>query len=611
LSIKPDDSRVTDTTSNEKKEISMTFTRQRSDGPHETQSFTPDANTPQAVETFEAQQVEKRSITSRLTNRPWKNVAIFAIATFAITVPSLMPAQARYYSRYKKSSKARSVQKATRKPAKDAIIGVWGWTKGSQTYLRVRPTTKTPFVAKVPKHTKLYVWGKFNGWYRVETPDNVFGWVNYQYVNAPDDHKLKELSHAKAKVACERSAKTTMFGSVDTLRTYYATYKAPGAKRGLEKMGVEVTPSKPKPQVVVARPKPAPKTSLNFTKATPPVTAPKIFSVPVKSPLMPPAEPGTNVQPASPILIPVENKAPVQPKAVAATPVKAAPKPVKKTERPKVANVPPMKVSNMSPVTAADIMAAREAHLSSRRKTRPTPPVNQTPQKLDQLPAFRDSPDTGDKAVVQPSSSDLFTSPALAAPMLTRSPWNGDAALPAPLCDTDGAIPAFTRVSLKKTPAKATATTSKALPNRGGSPRDYARYMAKKSDFGQGMATQALSYRGRPYIRGAASPRRGFDCSGLVYHLLRQRGYNPPRTSSGLASYGTPVAKDKLQPGDIVLFANTYRGGVSHVGVYLGNSKFVHAANSRAGVRVDPLFSGYYGKKYYGARRVKVKTEKK
>lgn len=139
---------------------------------------------------------------------------------------------------------------------------------------------------------------------------------------------------------------------------------------------------------------------------------------------------------------------------------------------------------------------------------------------------------------------------------------------------------------------------------RGGSPRDAyaAQRRASGLVFGQGVADSALTYRGTPYRSGGASPN-GFDCSGLVYFLLRQRGFNPPRTAAGLASFGRPVGKNQLQPGDIVLFANTYKRGVSHVGIYLGNDQFVHAPHTGSRVRTDILFAGYYAAKYYGARR--------
>lgn len=141
--------------------------------------------------------------------------------------------------------------------------------------------------------------------------------------------------------------------------------------------------------------------------------------------------------------------------------------------------------------------------------------------------------------------------------------------------------------------------------NRGGSPRDYARNPGEGSLLGQTMVKQALSYRGMPYIMGAASPSRGFDCSGLIYFMLRQRGYNPPRTAEGLSHYGIAVARDQLQPGDILLFANTYKRGISHAGIYMGNGNFVHAANRKRGVSTNSLYERYYASKYWGARRVK------
>lgn len=113
---------------------------------------------------------------------------------------------------------------------------------------------------------------------------------------------------------------------------------------------------------------------------------------------------------------------------------------------------------------------------------------------------------------------------------------------------------------------------------------------------------EALSKRGTPYVWGGAS-RGGFDCSGFIcYVFAKQRGLKLPHSASAQARLGTPVAKDQLQPGDVVFFA-TYRPTISHVGIYVGDGKFVHAANSRKGCRVDTLLSGYYAKRYRGARR--------
>ena len=111
-----------------------------------------------------------------------------------------------------------------------------------------------------------------------------------------------------------------------------------------------------------------------------------------------------------------------------------------------------------------------------------------------------------------------------------------------------------------------------------------------------------------PYVFGSASPSRGFDCSGLIYFLLRKRGYNPPRTAAGYRNYGTAVARKDLKPGDLLLFANTYKRGISHIGIYIGNNNFVHAASTRQGVRTRFALDGPTSpKKYYSARRVPKK----
>ena len=145
--------------------------------------------------------------------------------------------------------------------------------------------------------------------------------------------------------------------------------------------------------------------------------------------------------------------------------------------------------------------------------------------------------------------------------------------------------------------------------SRGGSPRDVINW-AKASGrlaFGGSIADKALSYRGMPYIYGAESPSHGFDCSGLVSYVLHKKGLHPPRTAAEQSHYGTPVSRSQLKPGDLVFFANTDKRGVSHVGIYIGNNSFVHAANPSKGVRVDSLSKPYYVNHYYGARRPPVK----
>lgn len=120
---------------------------------------------------------------------------------------------------------------------------------------------------------------------------------------------------------------------------------------------------------------------------------------------------------------------------------------------------------------------------------------------------------------------------------------------------------------------------------------------------GQQILSKAQQYLGTPYVYGGASPA-GFDCSGFVYYVLKSFGFSPYRTPADQYKQGSFVAKENLQPGDIVFFANTYGSGISHVGIYAGNGRFIHAPNSRSVVSYADLTSGYWANHYYGARRM-------
>jgi len=116
-------------------------------------------------------------------------------------------------------------------------------------------------------------------------------------------------------------------------------------------------------------------------------------------------------------------------------------------------------------------------------------------------------------------------------------------------------------------------------------------------------ARHAAAQVGAPYVYGGADPR-GFDCSGLVNHVYREAlGIVLPRTSRQLASVGTPVAESDLRPGDLVFF-NTRGAANSHVGIYLGDGRFVHAPRARTLVRIDRLDDPGYVKIFEGARRL-------
>lgn len=111
----------------------------------------------------------------------------------------------------------------------------------------------------------------------------------------------------------------------------------------------------------------------------------------------------------------------------------------------------------------------------------------------------------------------------------------------------------------------------------------------------------ALRYLGVPYVWGGTS-FGGVDCSGFVWAVFAKNGIYLPRTADAQYESGRHVATHDLRAGDLVFF-QTYALGASHVGIYLGNGKFVHASSSN-GVRVDQLTEDYYSMRYLGARRL-------
>jgi len=118
------------------------------------------------------------------------------------------------------------------------------------------------------------------------------------------------------------------------------------------------------------------------------------------------------------------------------------------------------------------------------------------------------------------------------------------------------------------------------------------------------VVRRALGYVGVPYHYGGDSAETGFDCSGLVWRVYRQAaGIRLPRDSYGISRKGIAVASRKLQPGDLVFF-NTQRRPYSHVGIYLGKDRFVHAPSSGGVVSVARISNRYWSQRFNGGRRI-------
>ena len=127
--------------------------------------------------------------------------------------------------------------------------------------------------------------------------------------------------------------------------------------------------------------------------------------------------------------------------------------------------------------------------------------------------------------------------------------------------------------------------------------------VVKATDAASSVALQALAHLGTPYRSGGLSPRSGFDCSGLVAYVYREgAGLALPRNTLDLSQLGVAIEPDALRPGDLV-FYNTQRREYSHVGIYLGEDRFIHAPSSGGEVRVENLRADYWMRRYSGARR--------
>lgn len=124
------------------------------------------------------------------------------------------------------------------------------------------------------------------------------------------------------------------------------------------------------------------------------------------------------------------------------------------------------------------------------------------------------------------------------------------------------------------------------------------------------IVVSAMGFLGLPYKRGGSSFDTGFDCSGFVKALYSQTlGKVLPRSAAEQAAQTTTIEKAELQPGDLVFF-NTMRRAFSHVGIYVGEGKFIHSPKPGAQVRIEDMNVGYWDKRYNGARRVESESTK-
>lgn len=142
------------------------------------------------------------------------------------------------------------------------------------------------------------------------------------------------------------------------------------------------------------------------------------------------------------------------------------------------------------------------------------------------------------------------------------------------------------------------------ISNQLGGPLQAARnaFGGKASE----LVMQAMGLLGVPYKRGGTSEEIGFDCSGFVRHMYEKSvGLVLPRRAEEQAKVTEEISRSELKPGDLVFF-NTLKRTFSHVGIYVGDGKFIHAPRLGKAVRVDDMREAYWQQRFNGARRVQV-----
>ena len=130
------------------------------------------------------------------------------------------------------------------------------------------------------------------------------------------------------------------------------------------------------------------------------------------------------------------------------------------------------------------------------------------------------------------------------------------------------------------------------------------QFRQRVGDKASDLVVNAMGFLGVPYRRGGTTQENGFDCSGFVRHMFEKSvGLVLPRRAEEQAKVTEEINRSDLKPGDLVFF-NTMKRTFSHVGIYIGDGKFIHAPRPGKSVRVDDMREAYWQKRFNGARRV-------
>jgi len=131
-------------------------------------------------------------------------------------------------------------------------------------------------------------------------------------------------------------------------------------------------------------------------------------------------------------------------------------------------------------------------------------------------------------------------------------------------------------------------------------------FSGKGSKKSMKMIKLAKNKLGRRYVWGAVGQKNTFDCSGLTSYVCKKNGIKIPRRAIEQSKYGKYVSRNNLKPGDLIFFdtSKRRRGYVNHVGIYIGNNKFIHASSAKHKVVITSLGKPFYSQRFKGGRRV-------
>jgi cell wall-associated NlpC family hydrolase len=165
--------------------------------------------------------------------------------------------------------------------------------------------------------------------------------------------------------------------------------------------------------------------------------------------------------------------------------------------------------------------------------------------------------------------------------------------------------------AITATAATATDPVSRFLQERGLlTPGDPNSLLNQMRDTASDLVLSSMNFLGVRYTRGGNSAESGFDCSGFTRHIFEMSvGMVLPRRADEQAKLSSllPIKQEELKPGDLVFF-NTMRRTFSHVGIYVGEGKFIHAPRTGSAVRVEDMRDAYWAKRFTGARRADLKN---